>query len=521
MSGNIKVSGTWKTTGNVYVKVGGTWRTAFQAYTKVGGTWKLWYSKVSDTFTRANTSSGLGTAEIGPSWNSLFGNWYVNSGAATSGDAVSAGVAGAISYLNLNNANATVAVGGQTTTAGVGPAVWVSAAGSWWAAIGYNGQTNTTYTYNCNCTCNGHTVPTCKSCTSPDFGTFTGTTYYSPTQHDEWKNYATTTTYSNSGSTPSGSTTYAFHGASSSSTATKSGDDPVTWYCTQADVDAPYYVSHCTTVGACDTTAHGTVCSRSPITYSCSSGTLSGGNCYSCPTAGDVWGGSLNGNYGSCYTPNTTYTCATGTYYASPPSGCTSGCCTSSTSTSWNGTCSQGFSFGSSCYICASGPQNFTYQYNPNTASYGYFCSYTYSYYGSGTSCTSCGTLYTFYSGGTANPSTGAGCDSYGFTCQTCTGGSIVNNYYMQVINSTTTGAAYTVYSTSADYGTQIGNISITTSGNTLTATAYSTTGSTLGTLTATNSGTKGGGAGLVKAYTPYNQAVTGDNFSATLGATS
>ena len=91
----------------------------------------------------------------------------------------------------------------------------------------------------------------------------------------------------------------------------------------------------------------------------------------------------------------------------------------------------------------------------------------------------------------------------------------------MQVINSTTTGSAYTVYSTSSDYGAQIGSISLTTSGDNLTATAYGTTGSSLGTLSATNTGTKGGGVGLVKAYTPYNQGTTGDNFSATLGATS
>ena len=153
MSGNIKVSGTWRNAGNVYVRVGGTWRTALQAYINVGGSWRIWYNTtISDTFTRANTTTGLGSTESGGSlvWNSLFGNFYVSSGTAKSDNAVTAGNAGALSYITLNTPNATASVGGQSTTSGVGPAVWISAAGSWWAAIGYNNQTNTTYTYNCN-----------------------------------------------------------------------------------------------------------------------------------------------------------------------------------------------------------------------------------------------------------------------------------------------------------------------------------------------------------------------------------
>jgi len=511
MSGNIKVSGTWRNASNLYIKVGGTWRTALQAYVNVGGSWRIWYNTtISDTFTRANTTTGLGATELGGSltWNSLIGNFFVNSGTARSDNAVTAGNAGALSYINLNTPNATASVGGQTTTAGVGPAVWVSAAGSWWAAIGSNGQTNTTYTYSCNCTCNGHSV--CNTCANPAFGTYTGTTYYSPTAHDEFKVYTNVTTYSNSGSTPttSSSTSYSYAGSATSSSATVA-----TRYCTAANAANPSnscpYTGYS---GQCRSDATGATCS-----YTCPSGQQSGATCYDC-------GSNTNGNLccgtsaNSCYTPvtTTTTTCATGTYYASPPSGCTSGCCNSSTSLQWT-SCSQGATLGSSCQVCDSGPQNLAFQGNPTTGGYGYYCTYNYTYYGTGTSCTYCGT--TFISGGTANSSTGAGCDSYGFTCQTCTGGSITTNYYMQIIKATSTGAPYTIVSTSADYGTQISNISITTSDNNLTATAYGTTGSSLGTLTTTNTGTKNNGVGIVKGYSAYNQSSTGDNFSATAGA--
>ena len=519
MSGNIKVSGTWRNASNLYVRVGGTWRTALQAYINVGGSWRIWYNTtISDTFTRANTTTGLGSTESGGilPWNSLIGNFFVSSGTARSDNAVTANNAGALTYINFNTPNATAAVGGQTTTAGIGPAVWVSAAGSWWAAIGSNGQTNTTYTYNCNCTCNGHTA--CNTCQNPAFGgPYTSYGYYSPERHDEWKQYSTSTTYSNSGATPvaSGGTTYVYAGTASSYPSTVT-----TRYCTAANGADPNNTCPYSWQGYCRSDATGLECS-----WSCpSGGQLGAGNstCYNC-------GSNSNGNVccnagiNSCFTATTnpvTYSCSSGTYYASPPSGCTSGCCNSSTTSTWTG-CSSGFSFSDSCYTCHLAPpgvtHNFGWQYNVNTQTWGYFCSYSITYYGTGTDCAICGS--TFYPGGTANPSTGAGCDSYGFTCQTCTGGSVTTNYYMQIIKATSTGAPYTVVSTSADYGTQISNISITTSNNTLTATAYGTTGSSLGTLTATNTATKGNGVGIVKGHTPYNQASTGDNFSAFSGA--
>jgi hypothetical protein len=514
MSGNIKVSGTWRNASNLYVRVGGTWRTALQAYINVDGSWRIWYNTtISDTFTRANTTTGLGSTESGGilPWNSLIGNFFVSSGTARSDNAVTAGNAGALSYINFNTPNATAAVGGQTTTAGIGPAVWVSAAGSWWAAIGSNGQTNTTYTYNCNCTCNGHSV--CNTCSNAAFGTYTGYVFYSPSRHDEWKVYQSYTAYTNSGSTPQSSTntSYSYVGQATAYTATVTSR-----YCTAQDGANPSNSCPYSWQGYCRADATGLVC----VTY-CDQGGVYGANNMTCYTCGSNVNGSTccNGSYSACYsaTTTTTYSCATGTYYASPPGGCNSGCCNSTTEVQWVPPyCTNGFNFSDSCFLCDSGG-SFSYQYNSNTGQWGYFCSYSYQYYGSGQSCQYCGS--TSYSGGTANPSTGAGCDSYGFTCQTCTGGSITTNYYMQIIKATSTGAPYTVISTSADYGAQISNISITTSNNTLTATAYGTTGSSLGTLSTTNTGSKGTGVGIVKGHSVYNQASTGDNFSASSGA--
>lgn len=511
MSGNIKVAGTWRNASNLYVRVGGTWRTALQAYVNVGGSWRIWYNTtISDTFTRTNTTTGLGSTESGGvlPWSSLIGNFFVSSGTARSDNAVTAGNAGALSYITLNTSNATVAVGGQTTTAGIGPVVWVSAAGSWWAAIGSNGQTNTTYTYNCNCTCNGHTV--CNTCANAAFGTYSGTTYYSPSRHDEWKVYSNVTTYSNSGVTATSSTTitsYSYAGSAFGYSATSLGK-----YCTAANGADPNNSCPYAWEGYCRSDATGDNC------YSCpDGGIINYSTCRRCD-APAVNGSTCCNTYATaCYTPNTTttYSCSAGTYYASGIGGCTSTCCNSSTSSQWT-SCSGGFSFSDSCFLCDSGG-SFGFTSTPS-GNWGYYCQLAYSYYGTGTDCAICGS--TFYSGGTANTSTGAGCDSYGFTCQTCTGGSITTNYYMQLIKATSTGAPYTIISTSADYGAQISNISITTSNNTLTATAYGTTGSSLGTLSTTNTATtKPTGVGIVKGHSPYNQASTGDNFSAIAGA--
>lgn len=41
MGSGVKVSGSWKTPGNIWVKVSGTWKQVAVTWAKVGGTWKI------------------------------------------------------------------------------------------------------------------------------------------------------------------------------------------------------------------------------------------------------------------------------------------------------------------------------------------------------------------------------------------------------------------------------------------------------------------------------------------------
>ena len=145
MPGRVRVSGTFRKTSAIKVKVAGTWRNATQAYVKIAGEWKQWFSiGVSDTFSRTTTSN-LGTSESSIAWASRFGTWTANGSVAVSSNAVSSGTAGALAYVDLANKNALTSV--STPNAGVGPAFWVTSAGSWWGAHLTSDQTNTTVFY--------------------------------------------------------------------------------------------------------------------------------------------------------------------------------------------------------------------------------------------------------------------------------------------------------------------------------------------------------------------------------------
>lgn len=153
MAGQVKVAGTWKTSKAMLVKVGGSWHSASSAWVKVGGVWKQWFIQtIIDTFTRT-TSGTLGNTDTGVAWTSLFGTWFANGSQAQSTNSVSSGTAGALSYVGYNSSNATTSI---TPSVGVGPAVWVTSGGSWWAAFIYSDTSS--YTYSCNC------VTTCNNC---------------------------------------------------------------------------------------------------------------------------------------------------------------------------------------------------------------------------------------------------------------------------------------------------------------------------------------------------------------------
>jgi conjugal transfer mating pair stabilization protein TraN len=419
MPGQVRVGGTWKTFPGLYVKVSGSWRNASSAWVKVGGVWKQWFiGKITDTFTRTTTTN-LGTSDTGVSWTTLFGSWLANGSVADSTSSVSSSNAGAVAYVPLGAANATVSA---TVTPGTGPAFWITAAGSWWGAISYSDTS--TYSYSCNC------VGYCSDCVS-----------YS------CSDCVSTSTYD---ATASSSTTYSYYGSASTYSSTID-----TRYCTSADVAAPYYVSTCYQVGVCDSTATGGVCSRScpsggvqdgSVCYLCSGGTVNGPN----PTTG-------SGSVASCYIGNTNTT------YSCPSGGSLSGStCTVTTSTSG----------------------------------------------GIYPSC-SCGVSAYVYSGGSyPNCSCGSGT-----SCSTCTG--TTTNYYARIIYSTSTGSAYTVYSTTTATA-EVKSIKVVTSGTGATVTGYSDTALTTSAVSATVTGaaTTGTNHGIVKSYSANAQGTTADNFS-------
>lgn len=565
MPGKVQVSGTFRLASAIKVKVAGTWRNATQAYVKVAGDWRQWFSTgVVDTFSRTTTTN-LGTSESNIAWASRFGTWTANGSVAVSSNAVSSGTAGALSYVDLANKNALTSV--STPNAGVGPAFWVTSAGSWWGAHLTSDQTNTTVFYNCNCTCNGHNETTCNTCTNAAFGTYscpttyaaTGTTtavkqgnataytvytdagaatpvYTTETISATVTGQTTNYNYSAGGSTffrycSGGQSQYACNGSFFSTRCyTLTYSCPANQYY-NSDAGMCYWVNqygnypsganrtcsesfytadigyNCDGLNPCPAGGIGPVpgstvgrsvsscyCGFTSYTYSCDASqgyTLSGTNCtrdvftgYSCP--GTFTGGSVGLTANRCYTASTDYHCNAfpGSYRSGTE------CFINSTT-----------------YSCPSGGTN---PGNSPTCTIAQTCN------NSGTSCEHCGSTTTFISGGTANSSTGAGCDSYGFTCQTCSSGSITNNYYLQIIYSTAGSAAYTVYSTSSMLASQPTSIQVSTGNNTATVTPYNGATS-LGNFTATNTGTKGNGAGIVKAYAgTVNQATTVDNFSST-----
>lgn len=167
MAGQVKVNGAWKTTTGLSVKVGGQWKTATSAFIKVGGTWKQWFaSKIQDAFTRVSTVTGLGTADSGQPWGATRGNWRVSgSNSAISDDAASSYP---LTSINLGNSDVKVQM---DVTGGVGPAFWVSDAGSWWAS--YPRFTSVTNTYCDQTQVTSFTNPPSASCCS---GVTTGST---------------------------------------------------------------------------------------------------------------------------------------------------------------------------------------------------------------------------------------------------------------------------------------------------------------------------------------------------------
>lgn len=138
-----KVSGDFKSASNLYAKVNGGWKKAQFGYIKVDGTWKqFWAAELVDDFGRANTQSGLGTANSGQAWTVARSQWQIESNAArtpgTKTEYPLATIDAGFSDFNLE---------ANELTPGMGVAFRVEDANNWWAVFPYYTQTATNYTY--------------------------------------------------------------------------------------------------------------------------------------------------------------------------------------------------------------------------------------------------------------------------------------------------------------------------------------------------------------------------------------
>lgn len=133
------------------------------------------FSFFSDTFTSVGLKSG---------WNSLSGLWVSNGSSLTSANST------ALIAVPVSKTNASVSVNIPSGQTGMGPAFWVSGAGSYWASFSNttistgpsncnngacSGSENYIATRNCSCydtygTCQ-QVYGTCQSSTSPSYGT--------------------------------------------------------------------------------------------------------------------------------------------------------------------------------------------------------------------------------------------------------------------------------------------------------------------------------------------------------------
>lgn len=116
---------------------------AFASFGKLVGLAK----RITDLFTRT-TSGNLGSADTGQTWSNVRGTWFANGSQAQSNDTASTYPLASVPF---GSTNATVSV---STSAGVGPAFWITDSNNWWASYPYS-------TSSTSSTCTGPTV----SCT--------------------------------------------------------------------------------------------------------------------------------------------------------------------------------------------------------------------------------------------------------------------------------------------------------------------------------------------------------------------
>lgn len=541
MPGQSKVNGAWKTITGLSVKVGGQWKTATSGYIKVGGQWKQWFaSKIQDAFNRASTALGLGTADSGQAWNATRGNWRISGSNTAISDDAAANYA--LASINLGNTDVKI----QTdTTGGVGPAFWVTDSGSWWAS--YPRFTSVVNTYCDQTQVTSFSNPPSGSCCS---GVTTGT------QSVCDQNQVTNQSNPPSQSCCSGVTTSGGGSACTGSQITNQSNPPANNCCSGV------------TQGGGGTSS---VCDRSPVSCSSSSGGCGGTCCSGIYTSGggtsqvcdqgrvDTYGfgcpaGSCAGEFSE--TVSSSY-CSGGVISSSSIFGL-SGCCDipveSPGSTTcrlislFSGYCESGETQTKTCNGQTAG-SNFTYCQSTTSSSWS--CNtttvpftYTQYYCYTSTRTVTNPTTYGCYTSTRLvnNPITYSCYRSFEtqptyYSCYTSSRNATTYSCYtasrsvttytsdlvlVSSVSGTVAVASTLNLSTNTSAFSTVGSVYVTTVGNTVTASAYSgsnLTGSQVGSTlshTATNP-TKGTSVGIIKGPSTGSQGSTTDNFLATI----
>ena len=255
-----------------------------------------------------------------------------------------------------------------------------------------------------------------------------------------------------------------------------------------------------------------------------------GGNCSGCGSYQDptTCGGYSAGNlYGSCIVCNGSSITQTGSYCSGAVYGMSSppACSTTATySTHYNFSCVGGMTSSS----CAANGWTWHSSYCPTSCDAGPYDGAPYTYDGYTTTnytytCVTSSTPGAFHCNSCVHSSctcatyntcpSCANCGSYSCGCSTC----YQNNYYLRLLKSVS--GAVSQATGDISVGTApIAAISVQTSGDSLTAKAYSDTAMTtqIGTVTITPAGpNKGSDVGIIKAPTSITQGSVVDSFSA------
>jgi hypothetical protein len=167
MTGHIKVSGVWQNITAPSVKIAGTWKQVIQAWTKVGGSWVQWYiATITDTFTRADTGSGLGTSDSGALWSAIRGIFFISSNKAKSNDS-----AATYPIAVVDSGVTTPSINLDTDTAGGGTGIsfWVSDTQNWYGVFPFV-ATSTSYGQSCATYTQSAASYSCTQVSGPNYG---------------------------------------------------------------------------------------------------------------------------------------------------------------------------------------------------------------------------------------------------------------------------------------------------------------------------------------------------------------